>query len=155
MPLFGRARDMDFFHLISREVVGDVIDTIATIYKISTESVTNIYGEALDKKFEVAVKVKCLIQHDPQTTETDEFGSSVSHVVNFRFQRTTLESQNIYPEVGDIIEWNDSYFEIDDVPVENQMPLGQDYQNFSVLCLTHMISRDKINLDEIRVGDNE
>ena len=53
MPLFHGKRDMQLFHHLSREVVDDIIEVNIILYKISTSSTTNIYGEALEKSYEI------------------------------------------------------------------------------------------------------
>jgi hypothetical protein len=152
MPLFFGKRDMQLFHHLSREVVDEIIEVTIILYKISADSPTNLYGESLDKFYEVGVKIPALIEHDEQVTDTDEFGPSINQKVRFRMQRTTLETKKIYPQNGDIVQYHDAYFEIEQV-VENQLPGGQTYNLFSIVCDSHMISRDKVNFDKLRVGE--
>jgi hypothetical protein len=57
-----------------------------------------------------------------------------------------LEEKNIYPEIGDVIFWNEAYFEIDNTN-EIQLVGGQTYNNFSVVCSTFMVSKSSLNIE--------
>ena len=60
-------------------------------------------------------------------TASDEFGADVNTSVELYFHRTTLSEAGFYPEIGDIVDWNDTYFEINAV-TEPQLIAG--HQNF-------------------------
>jgi hypothetical protein len=58
-----------------------------------------------------------------------------------------LQEKNIYPEIGDIIYFNNSYYEIDNT-TEIQLVGGQPTNNFSVVCQTFMVSKSNLNIEE-------
>jgi hypothetical protein len=79
--------------------------------------------------------------------------------------RDTLVEKNIFPELGDVIEWNDEQH-IVDVTFQNQFFAGKnpttwdggDEQGYSVsiICETHVAKRSQLKLrDDFRVGVNK
>lgn len=151
MPLFNRRRDIKLFNSVNKELMNRIITTPVALYKINPKSDTNIYGESPNKTYSDGIVVSTLIDHDEQMTETEQFGQTVLQNVRFSFHRGILAERQIYPEVGDIVEWNESFFEINSV-IENQMPGGQMYNIWSVVAMAHMVSRDKLNIEKVRVG---
>ena len=150
MARFTLARDIKFFEGISRELVDVVIETAVVLYKLVIEdSKTNLYGESLNKTYYQGVQTTAVIEREPSASEYEGFGSDKSQNVEFRFNRFTLEDTGFYPEVGDIIFHNNSYFEIDNVR-EDQLVGGQVGNNFSIICSTFMTRRSSIQT-EMRV----
>jgi hypothetical protein len=150
MARFTLARDIKFFESISRELVDVVIETAVVLYKLVIEdSKTNLYGESLNKTYYQGVQTTAIIERESSTSEYEGFGSDKNQLVEFRFNRFTLEDTGFYPEVGDIIFHNNSYFEIDNVR-EDQMVGGQVDNKFSIICSTFMSRRSNIQT-EMRV----
>lgn len=165
MALFGGQRDAAFFSKINKELINDIIDTEIYYYKIILEdSKRNIYGEGKDKIYYNPLKVPTLVDRTNAEQIFDEFGSSYTRNVNFYFLRDTLVDKNIFPEVGDVIEWNDEQH-IVDVTFTNQFFAGKNPEtwdggntqgyNVSVICETHVAKRTQLKLrDDFRVGNN-
>jgi len=150
MARFALSRDIRFFESISRELVDVVIETAVVLYKLVIEdSKTNLYGESLNKTYYQGVQTTAVIERESSTSEYEGFGSDKNQLVEFRFNRFTLEDTGFYPEVGDIIFHNNSYFEIDNVR-EDQMVGGQVDNKFSIICSTFMSRRSNIQT-EMRV----
>lgn len=148
MPRYVRPRDLDLFKQISKEITEDVVETPVVLYKISvSETRTNLYGESAEKVYLPGVQVYAWIGHDAQATTHEGFGPDVNQTANFRFQRWRLEDKGIYPQRGDIIDWNNSYFEIGNV-IENQMPGGVFGNVYSIVCESFMVRRSKLNIEE-------
>ena len=148
MPKFVLGRDVDFFKSIARELVDDVIQNTIVLFKINmNETKVNIYGEALNKTWYPGVEVFALINKEPETARYEGFGLDTDHNITFKLDRWMLEEKGIYPEVGDVIHWNEGYFEIDNTN-EVQMVGGQSYNNFSVVCDTFMVSKSNLNIEE-------
>jgi hypothetical protein len=57
------------------------------------------------------------------------------------------EEKNSYPEVGDVIYFDDSYYEIDNT-TETQYSGGLPKNNFSIVCTTFMVSKSTLNIEE-------
>ena len=148
MPKFVLGRDVDFFKSIARELVDDVIQNTIVLFKINmNETKVNIYGEALNKTWYPGVEVFALINKEPETARYEGFGLDTDQNITFKLDRWMLEEKGIYPEVGDVIHWNEGYFEIDNTN-EVQMVGGQSYNNFSVVCDTFMVSKSNLNIEE-------
>jgi hypothetical protein len=147
MARFTLGRDIRFFESIARELVDVVVETSVVLYKLIIEdSKTNLYGEALSKTYYQGVETTAIIERESSTSEYEGFGSDKNQLVEFRFNRFTLEDTGFYPEVGDIIFHNDGYFEIDNVR-EDQMVGGQVTNKFSIICSTFMTRRSTIQTE--------
>ena len=147
MPKFVSDRDVAFFKGIARELVDDVIQNALVLFKINlNETKINIYGESMNKTWYPGVEVFGLIDKEPETTTYEGFGADTNQSITFKLDRWMLEEKSIYPEVGDVIFWNQSYFEIDNTS-EIQMAGGQTYNNFSVVCSTFMVSKSSLNIE--------
>ena len=147
MARFTLSRDIKFFEGIARELVDVVIETAVVLYKLVIEdSKTNLYGESLNKTYYQGVETTAIIERESSTSEYEGFGPDKNQLVEFRFNRFTLEDTGFYPEVGDIIFHNNGYFEIDNVR-EDQMVGGQVDNKFSIICSTFMTRRSTIQTE--------
>lgn len=82
-------------------------------FKINLEqSVTNMYGESLEKWYYPPVQVPCLIERGDYDNPEDEFGVDVSQTLTVKIIRDTAESLNFLPEVGDILTDQEKYYEV-------------------------------------------
>ena len=55
--------------------------------------------------------------------------------------------KDVYPQVGDIVLWENAYFEISNI-VENQYLGGQPEKNYSLISNAHMSRISKLNIVE-------
>ena len=148
MPKFISARDVNFFKGIAREVVDDVVQNIIVLFKINlNDTKVNIYGESLNKTWWPGVELFCLIDKQPQSAAYEGFGPNVNQTIEFRLDRFMCEEKESYPEIGDVIKFNESYFEIDNI-VETQFSGGQPYNNFSIVCTGFAVSKAALNIEE-------
>ena len=138
MPKFFHAKDLDFIKTIAEEVVDYVVQQSITLFKVSVgSSKTNLYGESLGKIYHAPANLMCIVDRDNTISNYDEFGPETQGNVEFRFNRQRLREHEIpkiltvngvevpadalqntltgYPEVGDIILFDDSYYEINNV----------------------------------------
>lgn len=147
MARFTLGRDIKFFESIARELVDVVVETSVVLYKLIIEdSKTNLYGESLNKTYYQGVECTAMIERESSTSDYEGFGSDKNQLVEFRFNRFTLEDKGFYPEVGDIIFHNNGYFEIDNVR-EDQMVGGQVDNKWSIICSTFMTRRSTIQTE--------
>jgi hypothetical protein len=147
MARFALSRDIRFFESIARELVDVVVETSVVLYKLIIEdSKTNLYGESLNKTYYQGLECTAMIERESSTTDYEGFGADKNQLVEFRFNRFTLEDKGFYPEVGDIIFHNNAYFEIDNVR-EDQLIGGQVDNKFSIICSTFMSRRSNIQTE--------
>lgn len=181
MALFGGSRDISLFRHINRELMGDIITQQCSFYKYKLEETkVNIYGEAAEEKYYMGpVLLNCLIERTPQEFPETDLGADFSWGITFRFLRddlldknkdfnidTDLYGANLVPEVGDIILYQEGYYEIDntnsnqyffgknpDYPNEVN-PLNPGLENFgssiSIICETHYVPADKLGISRER-----
>ena len=149
MPKFISDRDVSFFKHIAREVVDDVVQNTCVLYKVNlVDTRVNLYGEAMNKTWYPGVELYVLINKNEGTTEYKEgFGPDRAQSVEFRFDRFMCEEKNSYPEVGDVVYFDGSYYEIDNTS-EIQYSGGQPKNNFSIVCNTFMVSKSMLNIEE-------
>lgn len=127
MALFGRTRDVNLVKTINRELLGDVITQQASFYKVRLEETTfNLYGEAAGGKFyDGPIIFNCLVQRDDQEYPESDLGVDFDWSVVFKFLREDLINAGVNPEVGDVILYNEGYYQVDNVS-SNQYFMGKD-----------------------------
>jgi hypothetical protein len=152
MGLLGRffsERDLKFIASVNAELVGDVIQTEVFIFKsCASETPINIYGESdpqTGKMFYPGVECTCLIDRADIDTTYDQFGPDRNQSVVFKFREDNLKLVNLYPEIGDIIQFNNRYHEIDNV-VQEQFLGGVPEKSFSIITNTHYSRLSKLSL---------
>ncbi len=154
MGLRGRffsERDLKVINSWNGELMGDIIQTEIIMYKMAADQTqTNIYGEsdpATGKMFYPGIEVTCLIDKADIDTPYDEFGSDRNQTVVFKFRENMLKLVNIYPENGDIIKFNNQFFECDNV-VQQQFLGGIEDKSHSIIVNTHYSRLSKLNFVE-------
>ena len=164
MAIFGRQRDISLFRSINKELLRDVITQQCAYYKFRVEDTkVNIYGEAAGTKFYYdPVLLNCLIERDDQENLSNDYGIDHIQEIQFYFYRPFLQDANLVCQPGDIIQYYEDYFEVDDV-IDNQYFVGKDpafpynenpwnpgLENFgqivSVICKTHYVPADKVQI---------
>tara|TARA_R100000152_G_C6654391_1_gene95107 strand:- start:13 stop:375 length:363 start_codon:yes stop_codon:yes gene_type:complete len=115
-PFFLPQKEVNLFDAINEELIDDIIGQTVDIYKIEVDdSNTNMYGESETKYFKAAFRVNCLISFDEPEVSLSEIGTDFDAKIEMYFHRTSLEEANFYPEIGDIVEWNGHYFEMNTI----------------------------------------
>jgi len=148
MPKFISERDVRFFKHIARELVDDVVQTAIVLYKVNlTDTRINLYGEAVDKTWHRGVEMYVLIDKDPGSTEYEGFGPEQQQTITFKFDRFACEEKNLYPEIGDVIYFDSSYYEIN-YTYEVQFSGGQPVNNFSVVVNAFLANRSTLGIEE-------
>ena len=164
MSLFGGSRDICLFNNLSKELMNDIIQSEVGYYKFALERTSsNVYGESQGKVFYEPVRIACLINRDDQAWKSDEFGSDIDQILNFRFLKEELKEINLIPEVGDILLFRNNFYESDS-KIENQLILGKDPDyaistgttdfgnSHSILLNTHLSGIERLNLIPLRGG---
>ena len=160
--LFGSNRDFDLLVNINRELLKNIVEQEVLYHKLSLEDLdVNLYGEALEKTYWNAIKMYCLITRGDQVIDIQEFGPDLGRAASFAFLRQDLVDSNVVPEVGDIIQWHNDFYEVDTVK-ENQLFLGRDNNynlsdyasgfgsSVSITVDCHLTRADRVGLAEVR-----
>ena len=147
-PFFVPQKEIDFIDAVNEELIDEIVGQTVDIYKIEVdETDTNLYGESSTKYFSGAFRVNCLILFNDPETLLDEIGSDYNVNIEMYFHRTTLKEASFYPEIGDIVDWNGYYFEMNSV-TEPQLVAG--HQNFkhSIIVKAHRSRLSGLQIEE-------
>jgi len=141
MSLYGENRDVSLFRHLNRELINNIIEQKVGYYKINLDkTIPNVYGESPKKAYNDPVLVNCLIERGDTEPVTDDFGMDIIRSIKCRFLRDDLAgidlstelpadgkgfTYNVVPEVGDVVLWNNDYYEVNNVN-ENQLIVGKD-----------------------------
>ncbi|MFA5395970.1 MAG: hypothetical protein WC346_08195 [Methanogenium sp.] len=148
MAIFNLEKEWLFINQVSEELVKNVIDNTFKLYKHAVaDTKTNLYGESTETSYMLPVQVYGIFSRNPQENVEGEHGTNVTQKVIFSLQREDLKLKQVYPEIGDILEYNNSFYEIDNVE-ENVLIEGQPEKNFSVICTTHISRRSRLDIEE-------
>jgi len=153
MPKFLVGRDIEFLRNVARELVDIVVENTCVLFKVNlTETKVNIYGEAMNKTWHPGVELYVLINKDAETSTYEGFGSDTQQNIEFRFDREHCREKNTYPQIGDVIYFDGSYYEIDNTD-EKQFVGGlpgteEERRNWSIICSAFMVSKSNLNIEE-------
>jgi hypothetical protein len=162
MALFGGSRDISLFRHINKELINNIIQQSVGYYKINLDKTSsNLYGESLIKTYNDPVLVNCLIERNAQAWTETEFGADVTREINVRFLRDILVDIQLVPEVGDVMLWQENYYELSGI-VENQFVVGKDPSyayddtadfgsSISIIVTAQYIRPEKLGLKQERL----
>tara|TARA_Y100000593_G_C4141600_1_gene252544 strand:+ start:72 stop:545 length:474 start_codon:yes stop_codon:yes gene_type:complete len=149
-PFFIPQKEIDLIDSMNEELIDEIVGQSVDIYKVSIdETDENIYGESSTKYYEVGFRVNCLILFNEPEVEADEFGIDEKSDIEMYFQRNNLSSGslNFYPEAGDIVDWNDSYWEINGT-TEPQLIAGNPNYKHSIKATAHKARLSSLQIEE-------
>ena len=162
MALFGGSRDISLFRHINKELINNIIQQSVGYYKINLDKTSsNLYGESLTKSYNNPVLVNCLIERTAQEWSETEFGTDVVRAITVRFLRDILVDMQLVPEVGDVMLWQENYYELSGI-VENQFVVGKDPSyayddtndfgsSISIIVTAQYIRPEKLGLKQERL----
>jgi len=148
-PFFVPQKEVDLFNSMNEELIDELVGQSVDIYKVSVdETEENLYGESTTKYYEVGFRVNCLISFETEVTQ-DEFGADLDANMEMSFQRANLSSGslNFYPEIGDIVDWNGFYWEIDGVK-SPQLIAGNPEYKHSLVATAHRARMSSLQIEE-------
>ena len=149
-PFFVARKEFDLINSMNEELIDEIVGQSVDIYKINLDNTdSNIYGESSTKYYDVGFRVNCLIQFNEPEVNLDEFGSDVNANIEMYFQRENLSSGslNFHPEVGDIVDWNDFYWEIDGT-TEPQLFAGHSGYKHQIKATAHRSRLSSLQIEE-------
>ena len=173
MALYGQMRDISMFRFVNRELMQDIISQQCVFYKYNvTTTKVNMYGESVEgRNFADPVILFALIEPNQFENPVDDFGVDFKWQVTYKFLKDDLVDANVYPEAGDIIMYQNGYWEIDNVSTAQffvgkdpeypyldaaesnpyEEDLGQFGYDVSVICKAHYTPSDKVNIELSRM----
>lgn len=169
MPLYSGNKDVGFLRGISMELMHQVISSEVLIFKISqTNTTVNIYGEAKDRRYQPGIRVFAKITQEDKVSQEDQEVMDFNRNILFSFIKADLKNQNVVIEEGDIIMYDDAYFEVDNVNDNkywsNRNPnsnIGMTQDNWSlhgydytIVAEAHQTKKNILNIeDNLRTGE--
>ena len=160
--IFGSNKDFNLLVNINRELLQDVIEQEILLYKLNiVDTSTNLYGEALEKTYLEPIKLNCLITRGDQVYDVNELGVDLGREASFAILKQDLRDINTVSEVGDIIMWQEDYYEGDAIK-ENQLFYGRDSDyniartggygdSISLVLDCHLTRADKVGIARQRL----
>lgn len=171
MPLFGgTTRDSLLIKHVSKELMHRLISVEVALYKLSLEDTNfTIYQESSKKVYYHPIRAFSLISKEDLNMVDTETGIDTTQIVNFSFLRDDLKDIEFVLEVGDIIKFDERYYEVDNMNSiqywfgrnPDTLPITTEgrsnYQfgyNVAVKCQAHMTRLSQLNLIDVRSGIN-
>lgn len=161
--MFGSISDVATIKIFTKEIVEYIVSQQIGYYKIMlSDTPTNIYGEAVNKYFIGPVLIPCLIVRGDYNFVGSDYGPDIKRDVDFRFFKDHLIEANVVPEVGDVVMYNEVYYEVHNIN-ENQQIVGKDPdytysdgsvnfgQSYSITVTGHYTSPDKLGITQERL----
>ena len=151
-------KDLATIEKFNRELLGEpniddcgIIDQFVILYRTSVyDTETNMYGEASEGKvYKQGVKLPCIVNAEDFDFNYDDFGADNKQTATFAFQRAYLVEVNVKPDIGDILKWNEGYFEVNSYN-ENQLIGGDPDKSHSIVVQAHLVRMPTNNLEEYR-----
>jgi hypothetical protein len=156
MPLFHSNRDARMMRHFAEEVVTDIIGVQVAVFKLDIQGNTpDMYGDDSDRRYFEGLLIPALVSYQERNYMESETGQDYTQACDFGFVRETLKDADIFVEVGDIIEYNNEYWEVDTIQ-QNQFFGGKNPDhsfagsgwgsNVSVVASSHLARLSKINI---------
>ena len=149
-PFFIPQKEMDLINSMNEELIDDIIGQSVDIYKVSVDNTEdNLYGESTTKYFETGFRVNCLITFNEPDVVVEEWGSDINNTIEMHFQRANLSSGslNFYPEVGDIVDWNNFYWEVNGT-TEPTLIAGHPQYSHQIRTTAHRSRLSSLQIEE-------
>ena len=149
-PFFVPQKEFDLMNAMNEELIDEIVGQTVDIYKISIEETQeNLYGESSTKYYNVGFRVNCMLNYnEPETTYEDGI-ADVNSSIDMFFQRNNLSSGSLdfFPEVGDIVNWNQHFWEINSV-TEPQLIAGHQGFRHNVNATAHRSRLSNLQIEE-------
>lgn len=135
MPLFNSAKDIKLFNTINKELIDNIIDTTIIYLKLDAQKMhANVYGQTTKKIYKNPVRIAAMINNLQPTSALQTIGMiNKERQIIVSFNNAMLRQANINPQVSDIVQYNNSDYQIYQV-ISNKYIGGQTTQKFSTIC---------------------
>ena len=149
-PFFIPQKEFDLINQMNEELIDEIVGQSVDIYKVNVDNTKeNIYGESSTKYYDVGFRVNCLIDFTEPEIVQEEFGADLNSNITMYFQRENLASGslNFYPEIGDIVDWNEFYWEINGT-TEPQLFAGHPNFKHNIVATAHRSRLSSLQIEE-------
>lgn len=169
MPLYNSNRDAGFLLGVNREIMHAYSSVEVAVYKLDLDSMeTNIYEESNNKSYQPPVRLFAQIRFDEKTPSGEEL-IDYTQTIGVGFLINDLKAANMYIEEGDIIEYDNGFYQVDQVSEmrgwsgrrpEAMIGVAQDGWSphgyaISVVAECHLTRTNSVNIVEVRTGITE
>ena len=167
MPLFGSRKDARLINSITKELFHKYISNEIEVFKLALpETEINLYNESDKKVYYQPIRLFANITKDEASFNDVDTGMDLTQTVKFALLRDDLIEKSIVISEGDIIKFDNRYYEVDNafntqyfmgrndeshlITVENRdRGFGK---NISVVVQTHLTRISQLNLVQVRTG---
>jgi len=149
-PFFIPQKEFDLINSMNEELIDEIIGQSVDIYKVNIDNTEeNMYGESTTKYYDIGFRVNCLLQYNEPEISQEEYGADMKGSIEMFFQRENLSSGslNFYPEIGDIVDWNDYYWEINGT-TEPQLFAGHPNFKHNIVATAHRSRLSSLQIEE-------
>ena len=149
-PFFIPQKEVNLIDDMNEELIDEIVGQSVDIYKVSIDNTEeNLYGESTTKYYEIGFRVNCLIMFNEPEVINEEWGADTNATIEMYFQRNNLASGslNFFPEMGDIVDWNDFYWEIGSV-TEPQLVAGHPGYKHSIKAMASRARLSSLQIEE-------
>ena len=149
-PFFIPQKEFDLINVMNEELIDELVGQSVDIYKVNVEKTDeNLYGESTTKYYDIGFRVNCLIDFTEPEIIQDDFGPDLNSSITMYFQRENLSSGslNFYPEMGDIVDWNNFYWEINGT-TEPQLFAGHPNFKHNIVASAHRSRLSSLQIEE-------
>ena len=162
MAIFGGNRDISLFYHLNKEMITRIMDVQILLYKINLNGTdTNIYGESSKKAYDTPKLIHTVINLSPSDSTGEDFGVEQIQQCEFAFLRDSLVEADVVPEIGDLIEYDSAFWEIDNTN-EWQYYAGKNPDSWfggadfgysvSIVCTAHRTRQSQLQILPVRAG---
>jgi hypothetical protein len=134
-------QDFETIQQFNEEFVREVVEVVVRFYKMDVDRTKATFrGETAPegKEYSRVIELETLVVPEDQQTDDGEFTYDVDRTANFGFQRERLKEKDFYPQRGDLIEWDEEFFEIENV-VDNELLGTKYFYRHSIVCDSHRV----------------
>jgi len=147
-PFFVPQKEINLINKMNEELIDEIVGQSVDIYKINIENTDdNIYGESTTKYYDKGFRVNCLILFNEPEIDQNDFGADLNGNIEMYFQRQSLKDADFYPEIGDIVDWNDFYWEINGTS-EPQLIAGHQGYKHDIKATAHRMRNSNLQIEE-------
>ena len=149
-PFFTPQKEIDIIDTMNEELIDEIVGQSVDIYKVNIDNTDeNVYGESSTKVYDTGFRVNCLILFNEPEMILEDYGSDLDANIEMYFQRNNLASGslNFFPEVGDIVDWNEFYWEINGT-TEPQLIVGHPNYRHNIKATAHRSRLSSLQIEE-------